>query len=149
MIPAFHTHPDQHEYFLITDGTALFALNKKIVPVTAGNEIVVPKGEYHRFTNASSTEPMTLEAWYDPENRDREERVFKNLCGYLSDHTTGTGGMSENMSILQLALFAWEANTMLCEPSKLVALVLKSFANSIQWLYWVCQRSLEVHSLPC
>jgi mannose-6-phosphate isomerase-like protein (cupin superfamily) len=129
MIPAFHTHPDQQEYFLITDGTALFSLNRKIVPVTAGNKIVVPKGQYHRFSNASSTEPMSLEAWYDPANREREERVFKNLCGYLSDHAIGSGGMTENMSILQLALFAWEANTMLCEPSKLVLLFLTSFAD--------------------
>jgi hypothetical protein len=62
---------------------------------------------------------MTLEAWYNPADLAREERVFKNLCGYLADHATGNGGMTENMSILQLALFAWEANAMLCEPSKL------------------------------
>ena len=62
---------------------------------------------------------MSLEAWYDPADLVREERVFRNLCGYLSDHCSGKGGMLENMSILQLSLFAWEAEAMLCAPSKL------------------------------
>jgi hypothetical protein len=66
---------------------------------------------------------MTLEAWYDPADLAREERVFRNLCGYLADHATGSGGMTENMSILQLALFAWESNAMLCEPSKSLQLL--------------------------
>jgi hypothetical protein len=61
---------------------------------------------------------MSLEAWYDPADLVREERVFRNLCGYLSDHCSGKGGMLENMSILQLSLFAWEAEAMLCAPSK-------------------------------
>jgi len=116
MIPAFHLHPDQQEFFLVTAGSCMFSLNRKQVRVEEGNEIVVPKGEYHRFTNASSTEPMTLEAWYDPADLAREERVFRNLCGYLADHAVGSGGMTDNMSILQLAVFAWEANAMLCGP---------------------------------
>ena len=72
---------------------------------------------------------MTLEAWYDPEDRVREERFFRNLCGYLIDCTTaaaaaaaavdgGSRGMTEGAaSIPQLALFSWEADTMMCEPS--------------------------------
>jgi mannose-6-phosphate isomerase-like protein (cupin superfamily) len=119
MIPAWHTHPSQQEFFLITSGTCLFSLNRKQIPVSAGHEIVIPSGEYHRFTNASTTEPMTLEAWYDPADLEKEERIFRNLCGYLEDHQAGSGGMTQNMSILQLAVFAWESNTMLCEPSML------------------------------
>jgi mannose-6-phosphate isomerase-like protein (cupin superfamily) len=118
MIPAFHLHPSQSETFLITRGTCLFTLNRTTISVSAGEEIVIPKGDYHRFTNASSTESMSLEAWYDPADLKREERVFRNLCGYLSDHCSGKGGMLENMSILQLSLFAWEAEAMLCAPSK-------------------------------
>ena len=64
---------------------------------------------------------MSLEAWYDPADLAREERAFRNLCGYLADHDSGTGGMLENMSILQLALFAWEAEAMLCAPSELTS----------------------------
>lgn len=119
MIPAIHLHPHQAETFHITSGTAIFTLNRSQVTINKGEEITIPKGEYHRFTNASSTEPMSLEAWYDPADLAREERVFRNLCGYLSDHCSGSGGMLENMSILQLSLFAWEAKAMLCAPSKL------------------------------
>jgi mannose-6-phosphate isomerase-like protein (cupin superfamily) len=119
MIPAFHLHPSQSETFYITSGTCLFTLNREIISLVAGEEITIPKGEYHRFTNASSTESMSLEAWYDPADLAREERVFRNLCGYLGDHDSGTGGMLGNISILQLSLFAWEAEAMLCAPSKL------------------------------
>jgi hypothetical protein len=80
--------------------------------------VVISKGEYHRFTNGSSKEPTSLEACYDPANLEREERVFRNLRGYLIDHCSGVGGMLENMSILQLALFAWEAEALLCAPSE-------------------------------
>jgi mannose-6-phosphate isomerase-like protein (cupin superfamily) len=118
MIPQFHTHPNQIETFLVTAGTALFHINRKLVPITAGNTIDIPRGEYHRFTNASSTESMTLEAWYDPPELVREERLFRNLCGYLEDNRSDDGGgMSENASIPQLALFAWEADMMMCAPS--------------------------------
>jgi mannose-6-phosphate isomerase-like protein (cupin superfamily) len=116
MIPAWHFHPSQQEYFFITAGTCLFDLNGEKIPVKAGGELVVPKGEYHRFTNASTTEDMSLEAWYDPADLEREERVFRSLCGYLADQATGDGGMSENMSVLQLALFAWESGSSICDP---------------------------------
>jgi mannose-6-phosphate isomerase-like protein (cupin superfamily) len=46
MIPAFHFHPDQEEFFHITSGTCLFSLNRERIAVTAGNEIVIPRGEY-------------------------------------------------------------------------------------------------------
>jgi mannose-6-phosphate isomerase-like protein (cupin superfamily) len=119
MIPPFHTHPNQEETFLVTAGTGLFHLNQKRIAVTTGNEITIPQGEYHKFTNASTTESMTTEAWYDPANLRREERFFRNLCGYLSDLTAKGGiGMLESASTAQLALFAWEADIMICEPSK-------------------------------
>jgi mannose-6-phosphate isomerase-like protein (cupin superfamily) len=119
MIPQFHIHPNQVETFLITSGTALFHVNRKRVPISAGNTIDIPRGEYHRFTNASTTESMTLEAWYDPPELVREERLFRNLCGYLEDNRGDDGGgMAENASIPQLALFAWEADMMMCKPSK-------------------------------
>jgi mannose-6-phosphate isomerase-like protein (cupin superfamily) len=118
LIPPFHIHPNQRETFLVTSGTALFDLNREEVPIKAGNEIVIPIGEYHRFRNASSEESMTLEAWYDPAELVREERFFRNLCGYLQDSTEGGTGMLENVSVPQLALFSWEADIMICEPSE-------------------------------
>jgi len=120
MIPPFHTHPRQVEYFLVTAGTALFHINWKKIPITAGNEMKIPRGDYHKFTNASTEESMTLEAWYDPPDLKREERFFRNLCGYLSDVMANGTGMLESASTPQLALFAWEADILICEPSKLL-----------------------------
>jgi mannose-6-phosphate isomerase-like protein (cupin superfamily) len=119
MIPPFHIHPNQNETFLITAGTGQFHINHEKIDVKAGKEIVIPRGEYHKFTNASSTESMTLEAWYDPPDYKREERFFRNLCGYLSDVVEKGGiAMLESASTPQLALFSWEADIMICEPSK-------------------------------
>jgi len=59
IIPPFHAHPNQEEIFLVTSGTALFHLNRKQIPVSVGNEITIPRGDYHKFGNASSTEALT------------------------------------------------------------------------------------------
>jgi mannose-6-phosphate isomerase-like protein (cupin superfamily) len=119
MIPPYHAHPKQPEIFTITKGTALFHFTRNQLAKAAGSEITIPPGEYHKFTNQSCTEPMTLEARYDPAELVREERFFRNLCGYLQDVTGGGVGMLESASIPQLALFAWEADMPICEPGKL------------------------------
>jgi mannose-6-phosphate isomerase-like protein (cupin superfamily) len=119
VIPPFHAHPKQDEIFLVTKGTALFHLNRNKLPVSAGNEFTIPRGEYHKFSNASSTETVTLEGWYNPAAPAREERFFRNLYGYLRDVTTDGAGMLDSASIPQISLFAWEADMPICEPSKL------------------------------
>jgi mannose-6-phosphate isomerase-like protein (cupin superfamily) len=118
MIPPFHAHPRQQEIFHVTKGTALFHLNQEKISKAEGEELVVEKGVYHKFTNASTTEPMTLEARYTPPELEREERFFRNLCGYLGDVTKGGKGMLESASTAQLALFAWEADMPICEPGE-------------------------------
>jgi mannose-6-phosphate isomerase-like protein (cupin superfamily) len=118
VIPPFHAHPNQEEIFLVTAGTALFHLNRELVPVSSGKEITIPRGEYHKFSNFSSTESVTLEGWYDPAQPEREERFFRNLYGYLQDVTTDGVNMMEGASIPQIALFAWEADMPICEPCK-------------------------------
>jgi mannose-6-phosphate isomerase-like protein (cupin superfamily) len=122
IIPPFHAHPNQEEIFLVVKGTALFHLNREQIPISAGNEITIPRGDYHKFTNASSTETVTLQGWYNPAEPTREERFFRNLYGYLNDATAGGVGatMLGNASIAQIALFAWEADMPICEPSKLI-----------------------------
>jgi mannose-6-phosphate isomerase-like protein (cupin superfamily) len=121
MIPPFHAHPKQQEIFHVTKGTALFLVNQEKVAKAAGEELVIPRGVYHKFTNQSTTEPMTLEAHYDPPELVREERFFRNLCGYLQDVTQGGAGMLESASTAQLALFAWEADMPICEPGMFIS----------------------------
>ena len=119
MIPPFHAHPNQEETFTVVKGTALFHVGQEKIAKSAGNELVIPRGAYHKFTNASTTEPMTLEAKYTPPELVREERFFRNLCSYLQDVTTGGAGMLQSASTAQLALFAWEADMPICEPGRL------------------------------
>jgi mannose-6-phosphate isomerase-like protein (cupin superfamily) len=123
VIPPFHAHPNQEEIFLVTSGTALFHLNWDRIPVSAGNEITIPRGDYHKFSNSSSTESVILEGWYDPAEPEREERFFRNIYGYLLD-VAGEGdgvGMMDGASVPQIALFAWEADMPICEPSKVLS----------------------------
>ncbi|KAL3421778.1 cupin [Phlyctema vagabunda] len=115
-IPPVHLHPRQEEFFLVTSGNGLFTLDGREIVVPAGEKIVIPRGGYHRFTNASATAPMTLEAWYDPADHAREERFFRNLSGYLEDCASDGKAVLGNASLAQLALFCWEADVMLCEP---------------------------------
>lgn len=119
MIPPIHAHPNQEEIFQVVKGTAIFhfANNVKVVK-SAGSEQIIPRGDYHTFTNHSTTEPMMLEAWYAPPDLAREERFFRNLCGYLNDVTAGGISMMESASTPQLALFAWEDDTPICAPGK-------------------------------
>lgn len=121
LIPPFHAHPNQEEIFFVITGTAVFYLNRKQIRVSAGNEITIPRGEYHKFANASSVEALTLKGWYNPAEPIREERFFRNLYGYLNDATAGGVGatMLGNASIAQISLFAWEADMPICEPSEL------------------------------
>ncbi|RDW70962.1 hypothetical protein BP6252_07525 [Coleophoma cylindrospora] len=118
IIPPFHAHPNQEEMFLVTEGTALFHLNRKQILVPTDSDITIPRGDYHKFANASSTETLTLQGWYSPAEPAREERFFRNLYGYLNDATAGGVGatMLGNASIAQIALFAWEADMPICEP---------------------------------
>ena len=80
----------------------------------------VPPGTYHKFANASAEVEMRVEAWWEPGEEEREERFFRNLCGYLVDVTRGREGksMMAAASVPQLALFAWEADMPICEPGE-------------------------------
>lgn len=42
-------------------------------------------GAYHRFENASKTEPLVVDIGLDPSRRTAEERFFRNFMGYLDD----------------------------------------------------------------
>ena len=115
LIPPFHAHPKQDEIFTVIAGTALFHLGRTKIARPAGSEVVIPRGAIHKFTNASTIESMTLEAKYNPPDFAKEERFFRNLCGYLQDTTSSGTGMLEGASAAQIALFVWEADWPICD----------------------------------
>lgn len=62
---------------------------------------------------------MTVEASYTPPERWREERFFRNLCGYLEDTNRPGSGMGEGgASFVQIVLFAWQADIIACDPGE-------------------------------
>jgi mannose-6-phosphate isomerase-like protein (cupin superfamily) len=118
LIPVIHFHPNQSETFRITYGTCVITCDGKKHICPAGESFTVKQYEYHSFANASSTEEMTLEASYDPPDRKREERFFRNLCGYLEDCSDKGKAMGTGASFPQIVAFAWEADIIACGPCK-------------------------------
>jgi len=116
-IPPYHFHPRQTETFRVISGTLLVKLNGKKIKVPAGDEITIPVGDWHTFSNASSEVPMTVEASFTPAENWREERFFRNLCGYLEDVNRPGASMGEGeASFIQIVGFAWEAEIRACDP---------------------------------
>ena len=44
----WHSHPDQDELFLVVDGTFEMHLRDKVIPMKAGDVIIIPKGIEHK-----------------------------------------------------------------------------------------------------
>lgn len=107
--PPQHLHLFQTEEFLIEQGTGIWyqptapnPAHRRIVK-NAGEIINLPKGTYHRFENASDTEPMVIKIRVEPpgENAVKEEQFFRNFFGYLEDCRK----QGSQPSIFQLELF--------------------------------------------
>lgn len=115
LIPPYHFHPRQNEIFNVTSGDLLMVVEGRKVVVSAGETFMVHRFEYHSFSNASTTESATLEVHFDPANRRREERFFRNLCGYLEDCNDKGKAMGTGASFAQIVAFTWEADIIPCE----------------------------------
>ena len=107
--PPQHLHLFQTEDFLVESGTGIWyqptAANpaEREVVKQAGEIIHLPKGTYHRFENASATEPLVVKIRVDPPggNGVKEEMFFRNFFGYLED----CRWHGSEPSIFQLELF--------------------------------------------
>jgi hypothetical protein len=82
---------------------------------------VIPKDEYHRFTNASSTDSMSLEAWYDPAGLARERKSFQEFMWVYCRSRLWKGRHVGKYEYPPVSAFAWEADAMLCAPSELTS----------------------------
>jgi quercetin dioxygenase-like cupin family protein len=51
-VPGAHVHPEQEERFHVLEGTMRFRLGMRRIVAHAGDTVVVPAGQVHRFSNA-------------------------------------------------------------------------------------------------
>lgn len=92
--PPQHLHLFQTEEFNVEKGTGIWyqptatnPAHRRIVKKAGDPPIYLPKGTYHRFENASDTEPLVVKFRVDPPGEDgvKEEQFFRNFFGYLED----------------------------------------------------------------
>lgn len=92
--PLPHMHLFQTEEFIVEEGTGIWyqptaanPAHRRIVKKAGDPPIHLPKGTYHRFENASDTEPLVVKFRVDPpgKNAVKEEQFFRNFFGYLDD----------------------------------------------------------------
>jgi len=60
-----HRHPFMNEWFEIEEGGALFTIDGKEALRSAGEQVMVPKGQLHAIRNTSSS-PMQCTVTYTP-----------------------------------------------------------------------------------
>ena len=52
-----------------------------------GQSVLIQRGDYHTFANASTEEILVVDVRLEPDNRLRDERFFRDAYGYLDDVT--------------------------------------------------------------
>lgn len=108
-----HFHMYQTEEFQVVSGVARFFLDGKKFIRDAGEIQFIPKGAYHCFENASeSGEDLVVDFRLDEQDRDMEERFFRNFFGYLEDCRKA----KQNPSPFQIFRFLYSVNGPLAIP---------------------------------
>jgi quercetin dioxygenase-like cupin family protein len=84
-----HTHPHQEERFKILSGQLKTWLDKRESTLASGDELVIPAGAPHYWTNAE-TEPVKMIVEFRPALR--WETVFETVFGLARDGKTDKKG---------------------------------------------------------
>ncbi len=64
--PGAHIHIGQDEGFKVNNGRLIVIVGKKEVALGPGESAVIRSGEPHNFRNASDTERVEADFWYEP-----------------------------------------------------------------------------------
>lgn len=110
--PPFHYHIHQDEFFRVHSGLATFHQLGTSTTIAAGATTAIKAGRYHRFENASATDPLVVDIQLAPEAYESEQRFFRNFFGYLDDCKTAGAAPS----FFQLMVFLESADTPLAVP---------------------------------
>ncbi|KAL9051192.1 MAG: hypothetical protein Q9162_006170 [Coniocarpon cinnabarinum] len=122
--PPLHYHIYQTEHFHVSSGTGNFfiGLDREPTHVLGSTGVKsaasVSNGRYHRFENASTTEPLVVDIRLDPQDYENEQRFFRNFFGYLDDCRKAKAAPS----LFQLMVFLNAADTPLALPVPLKTL---------------------------
>ncbi|KPI38999.1 uncharacterized protein AB675_4575 [Cyphellophora attinorum] len=111
--PPMHIHLFQVETFHVNSGVGRWFLNGEAHVRHPGEDIVIPKGAFHCYENASTTgEDLSVSFRLDQQDYVMEERFFRNFFGYLDDVRLS----GQTPSLFQLMLFLYTVDGPLAIP---------------------------------
>jgi quercetin dioxygenase-like cupin family protein len=125
-VPGGHVHPEQEERFEVLAGTVRFRKGLRSVLATAGDELVVPPGTYHRFANAGDDEAV-VRVQVQPALS--MERLYETVVALARDGRTMATGMPKP---LELALFMREFEREVQSP--LAPELVRAVTAPLAWL---------------
>ncbi|MCJ1253176.1 hypothetical protein MMC24_000985 [Lignoscripta atroalba] len=127
LIPPYHWHWYQDEYFTIKQGKFIFTLEGQELKRSAADGVIrIPHRARHTFrADPDGEEEAIIEFTASPEDSGLSERFFRNLYSYLDDcEKTKTAP-----SLPQLLLFLDAAEVSLAFPGP------KFIAHPASWLF--------------
>lgn len=76
---AEHVHADSDELLLIEEGTGTMTLGERVLTVSAGQAIRIPKGTKHSFTHTGKTPLKAVQVYAPagPEQRFKQWKVIQ------------------------------------------------------------------------
>jgi len=113
IIPPYHWHSHQTEYFVVEKGTLLVTIDGKQQAFTKQNGMLTIKpGLYHTFAfDTSLDEDLVIKVWAEPEEG-ATDQFFRNLFSYLDDCRKA----KRRPNIFQLLLFLHSGETYMVLP---------------------------------
>ncbi len=126
-VPGSHVHPLQEERFEVTRGTMKFRKGMRTVTAGAGETVVVPPGQVHRFENAGD-EPAQVRVEVRPALR--MEELFETTVALANEGRTTPAGMPFP---LDLVLFMREFDAEVRAPF-VPAILVRLFMAPLAWL---------------
>ncbi len=101
-VPGMHVHPEQEERFEVLEGRMRFRMGLRTIDAGPGDEVTVPAGKAHKFTNAGD-ETAVARVTVTPALE--MERLFETAAELAEDGRVLKSGLPKP---LDLALFGRE-----------------------------------------
>ena len=79
----WHSHPDTDETFIILDGKMIMHFREKLVEVSSGEMLVIPKGVEHKPASKKGYKALLIEPEGVPNTGDTENEVTINKIEWI------------------------------------------------------------------
>jgi len=99
-VPVRHIHPNQDEHFEILSGTLQLEVNGTAKEFSAGETILISRGQPHQWWNRSTSIPVKMKVKFQPALK--TEVFFEQFFGLSNDGKTNQEGSPTFMQIMAM-----------------------------------------------